>query len=89
MDKFFPELLTIEEASEILKISPHQVKALMTQNKIAFIHIGTRTKRISKPALMEFIQKNTIEPPRKIDPVQRLILKSKVALKRGRSLKTR
>ncbi len=89
MDKFFPELLTVEEASDILKVTPHQVKELMRQNRIAFVHIGTHTKRISKAALMEFIQKSTVQPPQKIDPIQRVILKSKVALKRGRSLKNR
>lgn len=89
MDKFFPELLTVEEASDILKVTPHQVKELMRQNRITFIRIGKRIKRISKDALAEFIEKNTIELPRRIDPVQQLVLKSKVSLKRGRSLKSK
>lgn len=89
MDKFFPELLTMEEASEILKVTPHQIKKLMTENKIAFIHIGVRTKRISKEALIQFINKSTVEPPQKIDPIHRVSLKSKITLNSGRSLKNR
>lgn len=89
MNKFFPELLTVDEAADVLKVTPHQVKELLRHNRIAFVHIGTRTKRISREALMQFIEKSTITPPLKIDPVQRVILKSKVTLKRGRSLKTR
>lgn len=89
MNKFFPELLTIEEAADLLKVTPFYVKDLLRHTKIAFVHIGTRTKRISKEALMQFIEKSTVTPPRKIDPLQQVILKSKVARKRGRSLKTR
>lgn len=89
MYKAFPELLTVDEAADVLKVTPHQMKELLRNNRIPFIRIGERIKRISRDALAEFIEKNTIELPRKIDPAQQLVLKSKVTLKRGRSLKTR
>ena len=90
MDKFFPQMLTPDEVAEILKITPNQMNHLLNTQKIKFVSVGVRTRRITMEGLQEFIEKNTISKPGPIDPAKRLALKSEIVRRRKqRSLKIR
>lgn len=47
------ELLTVDEAAAILRITPYSVRRLLRRDEIRAIHIGNRW-RINRAALMRY-----------------------------------
>ncbi len=56
-----PDVITIQEAADALRINRRSVKALMDDNKIEYRKIG-RIYRIRKTALLNYLGDNTEEP---------------------------
>jgi len=52
-----PQLLTADEVSEMLGISPARVYFLTRQRKLPFVQLGDRQYRYSESELMEWIRR--------------------------------
>ena len=84
----FPELLTIEQAAEILGITPRYLRRLMARREIGFIEISPKQSKITPEAINEFLQKKSVAPMKtNLDDSQHSSLKS--MLKKNRSLKSK
>jgi excisionase family DNA binding protein len=83
-----PELLTVEQVAEYLEVKPRRMRELISKNEIEYVRIGAKTVRITQEAVMDFIEKKTVAPPKTvIDEAKYSILKS--TFKRNRSLKSK
>ena len=56
-------LLTIDQAAELLGTGPRFPRRLIAERRIRFVRVG-RHVRIPESALMEFVERNTVEPVR-------------------------
>lgn len=54
----YGDVLTLQEAAELLQLSPQTVKKLMRSNKLEYFRIGGRY-RVTKEAIQEFISSMT------------------------------
>jgi excisionase family DNA binding protein len=60
-DRAMDQLLSIDEAAEILGTTARFPRRLVSERRIRFVKVG-RHVRIPASALIEFIQEGTIEP---------------------------
>jgi excisionase family DNA binding protein len=51
-----PDILTVEEAAEYLKVSPQMIRKMVKENRIAFFRVGNRT-RIIRDDFIESLRK--------------------------------
>jgi excisionase family DNA binding protein len=56
------ELITYEEAAEMLGLAKGTVYAMVHQNRLPHIRLGRRLVRFDPTALREFVDKHRIEP---------------------------
>jgi excisionase family DNA binding protein len=63
-DMAMDQLLSIDEAAEILGTTARFPRRLVAERRIRFVKVG-RHVRIPESALIEFIQEGTIEPIRR------------------------
>ena len=83
-----PDLLTLEEVAEYLGVKPRYMRNLISKGELKYVRVGAKNVRITREAVMDFIEKNTVAPPKKvIDETKYSGLKS--AIKRNRSLKSK
>ena len=63
------ELLTTEQAAEILKIKPGTLRSWVSQRKIPYVKLG-RLVRFDKNAIENFIEQNSIDaiPVNSLEP---------------------
>jgi excisionase family DNA binding protein len=83
-----PELLTIEQVADRFGVKPRFVRSLISRNQIAYKRLGAKTIRITRDALIDYLDKIDVAPPQPaIDDSEYSSLKSTV--KRNRSLKSK
>ncbi len=83
-----PELFTIGEVAEYFRVTPRFVRDLMSRNQIEYVRLGAKNIRITREALMDYLDRKTIAIPKTIvDDSGYSSLKSTV--KRNRSLKSK
>ena len=54
-----PEVLTVEEAAQYLKVSPASVRRMVQANRIPYFRIGKRNIRIFKTGLVEALSRSS------------------------------
>jgi excisionase family DNA binding protein len=63
MAQSYDQLLTLEQAAEVLGTGPRFARRLVAERRIRFIKVG-RHVRIPRTALEEFIDGATVQPVR-------------------------
>jgi excisionase family DNA binding protein len=83
-----PELFSVEQLAEYFGVKSRYMRDLISKGEIKYVRIGAKNVRITQEAVMDFIEKKTVAPPKTvIDEPQYSILKS--TFKRNRSLKSK
>lgn len=83
-----PELLTVEQVAAYLGVKPRFVRDLISKNQIVYARLGAKTIRITREALINYLEKITIVLPKTlVDDTKHSGLKS--IGKRNRSLKSK
>ncbi len=83
-----PTLLSVDQVAEYLGVKSRYMRDLISRGEIKYVRVGAKNVRITQEAVMDFIDKKTVTPPKTvIDGAKYSSLKS--TIKRNRSLKSR
>jgi len=52
------EMLTVEEAAEILRVKPSTVRHWVREERMPAIRLGPRATRFTRPLLRQFVEQN-------------------------------
>lgn len=55
-----PEVLTVDEVAELLRVSTRHVRRLMRENRIAYIPIGQRTRVVPAEEVERFLEREIV-----------------------------
>ena len=83
-----PTLLSVDQVAEYLGVKSRYMRDLISRGEIKYVRVGAKNVRITQEAVMDFIDKKTVTPPKTvIDGAKYSGLKS--TIKRNRSLKSK
>ena len=83
-----PVLFTVEQVAEYLGVKSRYMRDLISRGEIKYVRVGPKNLRITQEAVVDFIDKKTVTPPKTvIDGTKYSGLKS--TIKRNRSLKSK
>ena len=83
-----PTLLSVDQVAEYLGVKSRYMRDLISRGEIKYVRVGAKNVRITQEAVMDFIDKKTVTPPKTvIDDTKYSGLKS--TIKRNRSLKSK
>lgn len=83
-----PTLLSVDQVAEYLGVKSRYMRDLISRGEIKYVRVGAKNVRITQEAVMDFIEKKTVTPPKTvIDDTKYSSLKS--TIKRNRSLKSK
>ncbi len=83
-----PTLLSVDQVAEYLGVKSRYMRDLISRGEIKYVRVGAKNVRITQEAVMDFIEKKTVTPPKTvIDGAKYSGLKS--TIKRNRSLKSK
>lgn len=83
-----PRLLSVDQVAEYLGVKSRYMRDLISRGEIKYVRVGAKNVRITQEAVMDFIEKKTVTPPKTvIDGAKYSGLKS--TIKRNRSLKSK
>lgn len=60
------DLLTIEQVSEQLQLTPKTIHALCREGKLAYVRLTPRERRFLPEQVTEFVQSRIISPPKSV-----------------------